>query len=378
MKTKKMELYVHIPFCIQKCNYCDFCSFQASKETIDAYMKQLFREINFWGPRLIGTEVSTIFIGGGTPSSIDAEYIQRLCDCIKKQFCLDQNIEITMEANPGTVDSKKLKAYYRAGIRRLSFGLQSTKKEELRYLGRIHTYEDFLSSYELARSAGFENINIDLMSGIPKQTLISYEETLRTTAELKPEHISSYSLIIEEGTLFAKNKMLEQDLPSEEDEIRMYQMTKEILEEYGYKKYEISNYALPEKECRHNLGYWSGVPYLGVGLNASSYFNKKRFENPSKMQDYLQLTTFEGAFQQAEILSEKARIEEFMFLGLRKTEGVSKQEFQDTFHQSMDTLYQNIIENAMERGWMKEENQRISLTEQGILISNRILCEFLL
>lgn len=378
MKTKKMELYVHIPFCIQKCNYCDFCSFQASKETIDTYMNQLLREIRFWGKRLDETVISTVFIGGGTPSCIDAEYIRCLCECIKEQFALKQNAEISMEVNPGTVDDKKMETYYHSGINRLSFGLQSTREEELRYLGRIHTYEDFLNSYEFARSSGFENINIDLMSSIPKQTITSYEETLRTTAKLKPEHISAYSLIVEDGTPFARNPKLGQDLPSEEEEVRMYEMTGEILGEYGYEKYEISNYSLPGKECQHNLGYWSLVPYLGVGLNASSYLGKKRFENPSKLQDYLQLTTFESAWQQAEVLSKEAQIEEFMFLGLRKTEGVSKKEFKETFYESMDTLYGNIIENAMEKGWMKEKNQRISLTEQGILISNQILCEFLL
>lgn len=373
-----MELYVHIPFCIQKCNYCDFCSFQASKETIDTYMNQLLREIRFWGKRLDETVISTVFIGGGTPSCIDAEYIRCLCECIKEQFVLKQNAEISMEVNPGTVDDKKMETYYHSGINRLSFGLQSTREEELRYLGRIHTYEDFLNSYEFARSSGFENINIDLMSSIPKQTITSYEETLRTTAKLKPEHISAYSLIVEDGTPFARNPKLGQDLPSEEEEVRMYEMTGEILGEYGYEKYEISNYSLPGKECQHNLGYWSLVPYLGVGLNASSYLGKKRFENPSKLQDYLQLTTFESAWQQAEVLSKEAQIEEFMFLGLRKTEGVSKKEFKETFYESMDTLYGNIIENAMEKGWMKEKNQRISLTEQGILISNQILCEFLL
>ncbi len=378
MKTKKMELYVHIPFCIQKCNYCDFCSFQASKETIDAYMKQLYREIGFWGKRLSGTMLSSIFIGGGTPSCIDAEYICCLCECIKEYFAWEPKIEITMEANPGTVDQQKLQKYYQAGIQRLSFGLQSTKEEELRYLGRIHTYEDFLNSYELARMTGFENINIDLMSGIPKQTMTSYEETLRAAASLKPEHISAYSLIVEDGTPFAQNPKLEQDLPSEEDEVQMYAMTGEILGEYGYEKYEISNYSLPGKECRHNLGYWSGIPYLGAGLNASSYLDQKRFDNPSKMKDYLELMTFEKPWQQAEELSIEAQIEEFMFLGLRKTEGVSKQEFKEKFHQSLDTLYQDVIENAIKQGWMKEKNQRLSLTEQGILISNQILCEFLL
>lgn len=348
MKTKELELYVHIPFCIQKCNYCDFCSFQASETTVKLYMEKLYQELEQWGNHLDGDrKISTIFIGGGTPSSIDAVYIQKLCQIIRQSFFVMENAEVTIEANPGTVDAEKLRMYYDAGISRISFGLQSTRQEELSYLGRIHTYEEFLESYYDARKAGFENINVDLMSAIPKQTIKSYEETLRNVAELKPEHISAYSLIIEEGTRFAQDESIGLYLPSEEDEVSMYKMTGEILVEYGYEKYEISNYAKPGYECIHNLGYWSQIPYLGVGLNAASYLDEKRFENSFSMNEYLATDYFPKVFEETKPLTLEAQIEEFMFLGLRKTKGVSRTEFRQKFHQPMNYFYRNVIEKAI-------------------------------
>lgn len=379
MKTKELELYVHIPFCIQKCNYCDFCSFQASETTVKLYMEKLYQELEQWGNHLDGDrKISTIFIGGGTPSSIDAVYIQKLCQIIRQSFSVMENAEVTIEANPGTVDAENLRMYYDAGISRISFGLQSTRQEELSYLGRIHTYEEFLESYYDARKAGFENINVDLMSAIPKQTIKSYEETLRNVAELKPEHISAYSLIIEEGTRFAQDESIGLYLPSEEDEVSMYKMTGEILVEYGYEKYEISNYAKPGYECIHNLGYWSQIPYLGVGLNAASYLDEKRFENSFSMNEYLATDYFPKVFEETKPLTLEAQIEEFMFLGLRKTKGVSRTEFRQKFHQPMNYFYRNVIEKAIGCGWMQEKDDMLSLTEKGILISNQVLCEFLL
>lgn len=341
-------------------------------------MNKLDEEIGQWGEYLKDRVVSTVFIGGGTPSILSKGHLVRLCDRVKESFHLEPDAEFSMEANPGTTDAEKLQACRDAGINRLSFGLQSTEAEELAYLGRIHSYEQFLQSYEEARNAGFQNINVDLMSAIPKQTLQSYERTLRRIGTLHPEHISAYSLIVEEGTGFAANPRLKDDLPSEEDEVRMYAMTREILKTYGYHKYEISNYALKGKECRHNLGYWSAVPYLGVGLNASSYMGERRYSNPSRMKEYMETEKFTSAYETAEKLQETARIEEFMFLGLRKTEGVSKLKFQEMFHRPMDNLYGDVIENAEERGWLKQKNDKVMLTEEGILISNQVLCEFLL
>lgn len=377
MKTKKIELYIHIPFCKSKCRYCDFCSFQAEDNVIDAYIQKLKEELLFWGSRLTKEEIVTVFIGGGTPSYLKEAYIKEICDTIFQCFNVSENAEITIEANPGTVDLKKLCTYRESGINRISFGLQSTIKEELQYLGRIHTYEQFLQCYHWAREAGFANISVDLMSAIPKQTLRSYEKNLRTIAELSPEHISAYSLIIEEGTPFYEDENLEDLLPSEEDEVRMYQMTAEILKEYGYEQYEISNYAKKGFESRHNLGYWSHIPYLGAGLNASSYMNERRFENPSDMKEYLEITSFDGRYETSKPLTIYEQMEEFMFLGLRKTKGISKKEFKERFHCSMTSVYEKPLTEAMKQGFIQEQADQISLTQSGILVSNQVLCEFL-
>lgn len=377
MKTRAIELYIHIPFCKSKCRYCDFCSFQAQDQSIDAYIRKLKEELIFWGRKLTKEEVTTVFIGGGTPSYLKAELIREICDTVFENFKVSIDAEITIEANPGTVDLPKLRTYRESGINRISFGLQSTIKDELQYLGRIHTYEQFLQCYNWARQAGFSNISVDLMSAIPKQTLRSYEKNLRTVAGLSPEHISAYSLIIEEGTPFYEDKDLEDLLPSEDDEVLMYQMTAKILKEYGYEQYEISNYAKRGFESRHNLGYWSHIPYLGVGLNASSYMDERRFENPSDMKDYLKIRTFDEAYEEAVPLSIHEQMEEFMFLGLRRTKGVSKNEFEKRFGCSMASVYERPLKEAMEQGFIKERNDQIFLTRNGILVSNQVLCEFL-
>ena len=377
MKTKEIELYIHIPFCKSKCRYCDFCSFRANDEIIHCYIEKLKEELIFWGKKLKEKEVITVFIGGGTPSYLKEEYIKEICTTLFANFTISKEAEITIEANPGTVDQEKLHIYKENGINRISFGLQSTVQQELQYLGRIHTYEEFLQSFTWARQAGFLNINVDLMSAIPKQTIQSYEKNLRTIAKLSPEHISAYSLIIEEGTSFYEDEHLEELLPSEEDEVYMYEMTAKILKEYGYEQYEISNYAKPGYESRHNLGYWSHIPYLGVGLNASSYLLEKRFENPSDMKEYLEIEQFDQRYETAKKLTLHEQMEEFMFLGLRKTKGISKQEFKDRFHCSMASVYEKPIKEAMKQGLMKEQGDQISLTQNGILISNQVLCEFL-
>lgn len=377
MKTKKIELYIHIPFCKSKCRYCDFCSFRADEETIQAYLGKLREELIFWGKKLAQKEVKTVFIGGGTPSYLKKRDIAMICETVWKHFHVCKDAEITIEANPGTVDLKKLRTYRESGINRISFGLQSTVKEELEYLGRIHTYEEFLQSFEWAREAGFSNINVDLMSAVPKQTLNSYEENLRKIAALSPEHISAYSLIIEEGTPFYEDDKLEDLLPSEEDEVLMYQMTEKILNEHGYNKYEISNYAKPGFESQHNLGYWSHIPYLGVGLNASSYLEERRFENPFDMEEYLKISSFDEAYEKARQLTIHEQMEEFMFLGLRRTKGISKQEFKERFACSMDSVYEKPLKEAMKQGMLCEEGNRVFLTQDGTLVSNQVLCEFL-
>ena len=286
-----LELYIHIPFCVRKCAYCDFLSFPSGEEERERYVERLTEEIEEAGAVSEGYVATAIFFGGGTPSVLTPKQTERILNAVKKSFYVAEDAEITTEVNPGTADRKKLEAWRQAGINRLSFGLQSTETRELQYLGRIHTMEDFLESYRAAREAGFENINIDLMSALPGQTVSSWEKTLRTVVSLQPEHISAYSLIIEEGTPFcqlfgedgdaAEEKKRRQslgipELPDEDAERRMYYDTERILGEAGYHRYEISNYAKPGYECRHNKGYWTGTEYLGLGLGASSYINIRR------------------------------------------------------------------------------------------------------
>ena len=379
MKTKKIELYIHIPFCKSKCRYFDFCSFRAEDTVIDDYITKLKEELIFWGKKLTREEVVTVFIGGGTPSYLKEQYIKEICNIIFRYFKVSENAEITIEANPGTVDLKKLCTYRESGINRISFGLQSTIQEELQYLGRIHTYEQFLQCYNWAREAGFCNISVDLMSAIPKQTIHSYEKNLRTIAELSPEHISAYRLIIEEGTPFYEDENLEDLLPSEEDEVRMYQMTAQILKEYGYEQYEISNYAKQGYMCRHNAGYWQRREYLGFGLGASSLYGGMRFSNTHQMQEYLKESRNPDQIRQdVTVLSRNERIEEFMFLGLRMTEGISEKKFEENFDVRLMDVYGDILQKYEETGFMEHIETKWRLTRKGIHVSNHILADFLL
>ena len=372
-----LELYIHIPFCKKKCKYCDFLSGPSTADERESYVKSLCQDIRSYAHLAKACRVISIFVGGGTPSTLTAFQMQQIFSAVRDTFVVEENAEITVEMNPGTVDREKLSGYKKCGINRLSIGLQSTKNRELQILGRIHTYEEFLETYHMARAEGFENINVDLMSAIPGQNLSDWERTLRTVAELSPEHISAYSLIIEEGTPFYEDENLEDLLPSEEDEVRMYQMTAQILKEYGYEQYEISNYAKKDFESRHNLGYWSHIPYLGVGLNASSYMDERRFENPSDMKQYLKITSFDELYSQTRPLSVHEQMEEFMFLGLRKTKGISKNKFEERFGCSMDSVYEKPLKESIEQGFIKEQGDQISLTQEGILVSNQVLCEFL-
>ncbi|EFV23093.1 radical SAM superfamily protein [Anaerostipes caccae] len=264
MKTRELELYLHIPFCKKKCSYCDFCSFPAGDDEISSYIRKLRQEILHWGRLLKRPSVSTVFIGGGTPSLIPGAQIESLMNTVRDSFSCAENMECTIEANPGTVTREKLSAYQNCGINRISFGLQSAREEELKILGRIHTFEDFVSGFYMARDCGFQNINVDLMNAVPMQTMESMEQTLLKTAELEPEHLSVYSLIIEEGTPFYDMKGLDDLLPTEDEDAAMYERTEKILHTLGYERYELSNYARPGYECRHNCGYWTGKPYLGI------------------------------------------------------------------------------------------------------------------
>ena len=383
---KELEIYIHIPFCVKKCAYCDFLSGPQDKETIERYVSRLLKEIQVHASKqkfTLDYEVITIFLGGGTPSVLEANQIQRIFEMLKNSFKISKDAEITIEANPGTVTVEKLEAYKKCGINRISFGLQSTNNEELKLLGRIHTYEEFLESYQLARACGFENINVDLISAIPKQTVASWEETLSTVIALNPEHISAYSLIVEEGTPFAKlygeGCPGEHDLPREEEERVIYYRTEELLEKAGYHRYEISNYAKKGKECRHNLGYWERKEYLGIGLGAASLINNVRYKNTDDLLYYMEHSSDLSAIQEnVEKLSLQEQMEEFMFLGLRKMEGVSVTEFKNTFGNNMEECYGEQIQKLKEQGLLEQKDGRLMLTRPGIDVSNYVFGEFVI
>lgn len=373
-----MELYLHMPFCVRKCAYCDFLSFPSGAETQRMYAKRLMEDIDVMGKRYGEIPVETIFIGGGTPSVPDSGLIVEIMEHVRHAFHVADGAEISMEANPGTVTREKLTDYRKAGINRLSFGLQSANDRELKLLGRIHTWAEFLESFTLARECGFANLNIDLMSALPGQNCESWKETLSRVTDLDPEHISAYSLIIEEGTSFGERYGSEEGrklLPDEDSEREMYHETKRFLKDCGYERYEISNYAKPGRECRHNIGYWTGVPYLGLGLGASSYLDGCRFTVNPDMKQYLEEKP--GMFADIEKLTKKDMEEEFFYVGLRMTAGVSLSEFERRFGISAKEVYPGLMETFVKEKAARFEGDRFVLTDYGLDVSNYIMAQFL-
>ena len=400
-KNKRpLGLYLHFPFCVRKCRYCDFLSFPSDEAGREIYLKRLKEEIKARGAAYQDYNIETLFIGGGTPSLMTGQQLTELLDTVRASFHVAPVGEWTMECNPGTTDAETLRIYRNAGINRLSFGLQSMNDEELKYLGRIHTAKQFAENYQAARRVGFENINIDLMSALPGQTTASWLDTLNKTAALEPEHMSAYSLIIEEGTPFwdfygddrsgeadvdgiiadggagQQRKAAIPALPDEDSERQMYHLTKRILAEKGYERYEISNYARKGFECRHNLIYWQRKDYLGLGLGAASMVGDRRFSNVSDMTSYMH----DWSYCQEEILDRKAQIEETMFLGLRCTAGVSDRVFTEKFGQSMMDIYGDIIRKYLSEGFLvyNPSEGRLAFSEAGTDVSNWILSDFLL
>lgn len=373
-----MELYLHMPFCVRKCAYCDFLSFQTDQATQNRYAKRLMEDIDVMGEKYGDIPVETIFIGGGTPSVPDSSLIVGIMEHVQKAFHVVEDAEISMEANPGTVTRKKLTDYRRSGINRLSFGLQSANDRELKLLGRIHTWAEFLESFHLARECGFTNLNIDLMSALPGQTRESWKDTLKRVTDLNPEHISAYSLIIEDGTPFGEKYGSEEGrklLPDEDSEREMYHETKRFLRDCGYERYEISNYAKPGRACRHNIGYWTGLPYLGLGLGASSYMDGCRFAVNSDMKQYLEEKP--GMFTDVEKLTKKDMEEEFFYVGLRMTAGVSLPEFERRFGVSAKDVYPGLMEMFVEEKAAVFQGDRFVLTDYGLDVSNYIMAQFL-
>ena len=374
-----LELYLHIPFCVRKCRYCDFLSGPAEEPVKRAYVKALARELEVIAPQAAEYEIVSVYIGGGTPSLLKAEEIALLMRQIRKGYRLSKEAEISMEINPGTAEADRLKGYFQAGINRISIGLQSALNEELKRLGRIHSYEDFLKTYEQAGEAGFTNINVDIMSAIPGQTVADYEKTLEAVLSLHPlpEHISAYSLIVEEGTEFGAlaeaGTLL---LPDEETDRLMYARTAEQLKQKGYERYEISNYARSGYRCLHNCGYWERKPYLGFGVGAASLFRGERFRNGESLTAYLAKP--EGVRTDLQQLTSEEEMEEYMFLGLRLTQGVGKKKFEELFHRPMEQVYGKVLRKNEEDGLLVCQGDRVRLTEKGLDLSNYVMAQFLL
>lgn len=397
---KEMELYFHIPFCVKKCFYCDFLSAPADRATMERYMEALLAETVGSAFSYGEYTVSSLFIGGGTPSVVPAECIRRLMAAAGQNYRLAWDAEITIEVNPGTVTEEQLSGYRAAGINRLSIGLQSADNRELAAIGRIHTWEQFLDTYGEARRAGFQNVNVDIMSTLPGQTLSGYRNTLECVLSLEPppEHISAYSLILEEGTLlFEQYRKGELELPDEDTDREMYQMTKKLLARRGYRRYEISNYAREGCECRHNCGYWTRKNYVGFGLGAASLVQNVRFQNGRNLRAYLENPM--GCREDVQHLSLKEQMEEFMFLGLRMTDGVDPEEFRRLFGCGMEEVYGEVIRKNIRDGLLTETSDsagkgeqilqnkrsetdisgnRLALTEKGLDVSNYVMAQFLL
>lgn len=377
-QNKKIELYVHIPFCVKKCDYCDFLSAPAGRDTQEQYVQALLHEIQTEGDRR-KEPVASVFIGGGTPSLLEADLLRGILQTLYRSFHIEKEAEVTIEANPGTLTMEKLMICQQNGVNRLSLGLQSPDARELVSLGRIHDYSQFLESYRMAREAGFDNVNVDLMFGIPGQTREGWMKNLRTVAELNPEHISAYSLIIEEGTPFATRKL---ELPDEDTEYQMYENTAQILEEYGFQQYEISNYAKTGRACIHNIGYWTGVPYLGLGLGAASLMDGCRFTNTTSLDRYVKDSRkpdFPDNIREDQTkLTRQDQMEEFMFLGLRLRDGISKADFMQRFELPIEEVYGDVIGRYKKLDFLEEEDGRIFLSRRGIHVSNTVMADFLL
>lgn len=409
---KELELYLHIPFCERKCAYCDFLSAPADLPVRISYIKKLQEEIAYYGAQYGEYQVSSIFFGGGTPTILEGYQLAAILETVKEHFNITTDAEITVECNPGTLTAGKAEKLVQAGFNRLSMGLQSADDRELQLLGRIHNFAQFLESYDLARKAGFQNINVDLMSALPGQTLKSWQDTLQKVTALCPEHISAYSLIIEEGTpfyeRFAEDERIREEgghprlLPEEDVERQMYELTETFLHTKGYERYEISNYAKPGYECRHNCGYWTRKDYLGLGLGASSLVEHQRFQNTSELKTYLeqeyspqcegqheriaetiQLQEETGLTQTGhhihiETLDKKSEMEEFMFLGLRLMAGISRQQFEKKFQGTLNSVYGEVLRKLKGEQLIEEVAGYVRLTEHGIDVSNYVLAEFLL
>lgn len=380
---KELGIYVHIPFCKRKCNYCDFISFQNKDEIILKYIECLKKEIR-QSIKLTNSKdyiVKTIYIGGGTPSFIKSKYIIEIIKEIRKKYIVDENTEITIELNPGTVTEQKLSDYYNLGINRLSIGLQSDNDEILKNIGRIHTYSEFLDTYKLARKVGFKNINVDLMLGLPNQTIEMLENTVNNVIKLEPEHISVYSLILEEGTKLERQITNgELNLPDENTERIMYHLVKEILKQNGFIQYEISNYSKIGFKSKHNTDCWNQKEYIGFGLAAHSYIGMERFSNTTDIEEYIK-NIENDHIEKNYTINEKqdkiSQMKEYMMLGLRKIKGISITEFEQKFNQNPIYLYRMELNKLVNEELLEIDVDNIKLTLKGLDFANLVWEEFI-
>ena len=378
-KTYEKGIYIHIPFCVHKCIYCDFLSAPADDDVKYAYTKALINEIRNTADGQVKDKITSIFFGGGTPSVLPDCCIADILMAVRDCFDISDDAEITMECNPGTINESRLSEYRAAGVNRLSFGLQSADNNELKMLGRIHTFEQFAESFRLARNAGFNNINVDLMSAIPGQTEATLENTFDKVMALQPEHISVYSLILEDGTYLADNIDKFPPVPDEDEDRRMYHMTKERLHSAGYERYEISNYSRPGYECRHNFLYWNRGEYYGFGCSAAGFIGNERYSDIRDVKKYIEFNgDIEKLHENIEILTKEDAMEEFMFLGLRKMAGVDVVDFQRRFGVPIENVYAKEIEHNIDKGLLISQGDMLKLTEYGIDICNTVMSDFIL
>lgn len=374
MKAEPIGLYIHIPFCLKKCNYCDFCSFSdLSADVRKSYISALVKEIKKYR-RAEKIKVDTVFFGGGTPSLLTPSEFYEIYGAVTDTFAVSDNVEFTVEANPKTLSCDKLLEYTLCGVNRISIGLQSIHENELKILGRIHNYKDFCDAYKLASRAGIDNIAVDVMYGIPEQTVSSFKQTLEAVAELSPAHISAYGLIIEEGTKFWDMRGT-LDFPSEDAECDMYGAACALLSSYGYSHYEISNYSRPGFESSHNMKYWRCGEYVGVGVAAYSYYGGRRYGNSRKLSEYLSDNAEQ--YITSDTVGKESAAYEYVMLGLRLKRGISLSEYRQKFGNDFCTGRESVIARLINGDYMCRNSDMLALTEKGFYVSNAILTELL-
>lgn len=372
-------LYIHIPFCKAKCNYCDFNSYQGMNHLIPDYMEALKKELELYAKKMRHNRVVTVFIGGGTPSFLDEEHINGLIETMLDNYSCCSNMEISIETNPGTLTFSKLCSYREYGINRLSIGLQAWQNKLLQSMGRIHNLKEFVQNYNDARKCNFRNINIDIMFGLPGQTMDDFTETVENIVKMKPEHISCYSLIIEEETKLCEmvNKHLVEPVSDELDR-QMYHYAIDTFKKYGYMHYEISNFALPEHECRHNTIYWKAREYLGVGAGAHSYLFDKRFCNVTDPSDYIKKINSLGiAVCEENYIDQSESMKEYIILGLRLVDGINASDFEKRYGKNFFELYGNKVEYLINKELLEGSGDNIRLTSKGLDLANKVFIEFI-